>query len=187
MIHSYDFAPLAAMCVSTAHLYDKIAPASPHALHMPSHIYSMLGMWEDSIRSNLATKAAADDVATKNYPDRTHPIVPHLSDFLVYAYLQTARDRDAQQVVDSLPNLKPFLVAQLGIDTALAAAPARFALERGRWDGAAQLPVRDSQFPAAQSITHFARAWRRPCRQCGGSPRRDLPSRRDRGKAHRCQ
>ena len=56
----------------------------------------MLGMWEDSIRSNLATKAAADDVATKNYPDRTHPIVPHLSDFLVYAYLQTARDRDAQ-------------------------------------------------------------------------------------------
>ena len=187
LIHSYDFAPLAAMCVSTAHLYDKIAPASPHALHMPSHIYSMLGMWEDSIRSNLATKAAADDVATKNYPDRTHPIVPHLSDFLVYAYLQTARDRDAQQVVDSLPNLKPFLVAQLGIDTALAAAPARFALERGRWDEAAQLPVRDSQFPAAQSITHFARAWRRPCRQCGGSPRRDLPSRRDRGKAHRCQ
>ena len=146
------------MCVSTAHLYDKIAPASPHALHMPSHIYSMLGMWEDSIRSNLATKAVADDVATKNYPDRTHPIVPHLSDFLVYAYLQTARDRDAQQVVDSLPNLKPFLVAQLGIDTALAAAPARFALERGRWDEAAQLPVRDSQFPAAQSITHFARA-----------------------------
>ena len=125
---------------------------------MPSHIYSMLGMWEDSIRSNLATKAAADDVATKNYPDRTHPIVPHLSDFLVYAYLQTARNRDAQQVVDSLPNLKPFLVAQLGIDTALAAAPARFALERGRWDEAAQLPVRDSQFPAAQSITHFARA-----------------------------
>jgi len=84
--------------------------------------------------------------------------VPHLSDFLVYAYLQTARDRDAQQVVDSLPNLKPFLVAQLGIDTALAAAPARFALERGRWDEAAQLPVRDNQFPAAQSITHFARA-----------------------------
>ena len=175
------------MCVSTAHLYDKIAPASPHALHMPSHIYSMLGMWEDSIRSNLATKAAADDVATKNYPDRTHPIVPHLSDFLVYAYLQTARDRDAQQVVDSLPNLKPFLVAQLGIDTALAVAPARFALERGRWDGAAQLPVRDSQFPAAsRSRTSLARL-APPVQAMRGSPRRDLPSRRDRGKAHRCQ
>jgi tetratricopeptide (TPR) repeat protein len=158
LIHSYDFAPLAAMCVSTAQLYDKIAPASPHALHMPSHIYSMLGMWEESVRSNLATKAAADDYAAKNFPDRTYTIVPHLSDFLVYAYLQMARDRDAQQVVDSLPNLKPFLVAQLGIDTALAAAPARFALERGRWDEAAQLPVRDSQFPAAQSISYFARA-----------------------------
>jgi hypothetical protein len=158
LIHSYDFSPLAAMCVSTAQLYDKIAPASPHALHMPSHIYSMLGMWDDSVRSNLATKAAADDYAAKNFPDRTYTIVPHLSDFLVYAYLQTAKDRDAQQVVDSLPNLKPFLVAQLGIDTALAAIPARFALERGRWNEAAQLPVRHSQYPAAQSITYFARA-----------------------------
>jgi hypothetical protein len=158
LIHSYDFAPLAAMCVSTAHLYGKIASASPHALHMPSHIYSMLGMWEASIRSNLATKAAADDYAAKNYPDRTHPIVPHLSDFLAYAYLQAAKDREAQQIVDSFPNLKPFLVPQLSIDTALAAIPARYALERGRWDEAAQLPVRDSKFPAAQSITYFARA-----------------------------
>ena len=158
LIHSYDFAPLAAMCVSTAHLYDKIAPASPHALHMPSHIYSMLGMWEDSIRSNLATKTAADDYAAKNYPDRTHQIVPHLSDFLAYAYLQSAKDREAQQIIDSLPNLKPFLVPQLSIDTALAAIPARYALERGRWAEAAQLPVRDSKFPAAQSITYFARA-----------------------------
>jgi hypothetical protein len=158
LIHSYDFAPLAAMCVSTAHLYDKIASASPHALHMPSHIYSMLGMWEDSIRSNLATQAGADDYAAKNYPDRTHPIVPHLSDFLAYAYLQTAKDREAQQIIDSLPNLKPFLVPQLSIDTALAAIPARYALERGRSDEAAQLPVSDSKFPAAQSITYFASA-----------------------------
>jgi hypothetical protein len=158
LIHSYDFAPLAAMCVSTAQLYDKIAPASPHALHMPSHIYSMLGMWEESIRSNLATKAAADDYAAKNFPDRTYTIVPHALDFLVYAYLQMTRDHDAQQVVDSIPNLKPFLVAQLGIDKALAAIPARFALDRGRWDEAAHLTVRDSQFPAAQSISYFARA-----------------------------
>jgi len=158
LIHSYDFAPLAAMCVSTAHLYDKIASASPHALHMPSHIYTMLGMWEDSIRSNRTTKAAADDNAAKNYPDRTHPIVPHLLDFLAYAYLQTAKDGEAQQIVDSLLNLRPFLVAQLSIDTALAAIPARHALERGRWDEAAQLPVHDSKFPAAQSITYFARA-----------------------------
>ena len=158
LIHSYDFAPLAAMCVPTAQLYDKIAPNAFHALHMPSHIYSMLGMWEDSVRSNLASKASADNYEAKNFPDTTHPGVPHMSDFLVYAYLQTARDGDAQQVVDSLPNLKKFRFTSLGIDTALAAVPARYALERGQWDEAAQLTVRDSQFPAAQSITYFTRA-----------------------------
>jgi tetratricopeptide (TPR) repeat protein len=158
LIHSYDFAPLAAMCVSTAHLYDKIAPDAFHALHMPSHIYSMLGMWEDSVHSNLASKTSAENYEAKNFPDTTHPGVPHMSDFLAYAYLQTAKDGDAQQLVDSLPKLKKFRFASLGIDTALAAIPARFALERGRWDEATQLAIRDSQFPAAQSITYFARA-----------------------------
>src|SRR3984893_14777026 len=159
LIHSYDFAPLAAMCVSTAQLYDKIAPAAPHALHMPSHIYSILGMWDDSVRSNLASKTSADDYAAKNFPDATHPSVPHLLDFLVTAYLQTAKDGDAKQLVDSLPKLKKFpFVTSLPTDTALAAIPARFALDRGRWDEAAQLPVRDSQYSAAQSITYFARA-----------------------------
>jgi len=141
------------MCVSTAQLYDKIAPNAFHALHMPSHIYSILGMWQDSIRSNLASKASAEDYEAKNFPDTTHPGVPHMSDFLVYAYLQTAKDGDAKQLVDSLPKLKKFRFASLGIDTALAAIPARYALERGHWDEAAQLSVRDSQFPAAQSIT----------------------------------
>jgi len=158
LIHSYDFAPLAEMGVSTAHLYDKIAPDAFHALHMPSHIYSILGMWQDSVRSNLASKASADNYEAKNFPDTTHPGVPHMSDFLVYAYLQMARDGDAKQVVDSLPKLKKFRFASLGIDAALAAIPARYALERGRWDEAAQLPVRDSKFPAAESITYFARA-----------------------------
>src|SRR5215831_1378900 len=158
LIHSYDFAPLASMCVSTARLYDKIAPNAFHALHMPSHIYSMLGMWDDSIRSNLASKTSADDYEAKNFPDTTHPGVPHMSDFLVYAYLQTARDGDAKQLVASLPQLKKFRFQALAIDTALAAIPARYALERGRWEEAAHLGVRDSQFPAAQSITYFARA-----------------------------
>jgi hypothetical protein len=158
MIHSYDFAPLASMCVPTAQLYDKIAPAAPHALHMPSHIYSILGMWEESIRSNIAAKAANDAYAAKAFPDTTDPGVPHVLDFTVYAYLQAARDHDAQQVVDSLPKLKKFSSIRLGTDTGLAAIPARSALERGRWHEAAQLPVRDSQYPAAQSITYFARA-----------------------------
>jgi len=158
LIHSYDFAPLAAMCVPTAQLYDKIAPAAPHALHMPSHIYSILGMWEESVRSNLAAKAALDEYAAKNFPDATDPGVLHFLDFLTYAFLQTAKDGDAKEVVDSLPNLKKFASVRLGTETALAAIPARFALERGRWDEAAQLPVRDSQYPTAQSITYFARA-----------------------------
>jgi hypothetical protein len=158
LIHSYDFAPLAAMGVSTAQLYDKIAPAAPHALHMPSHIYSMLGMWDDSVHSNLASKAAADEYAAKNFPDKTHAMVPHLLDFMIVAYLQTAKDRDAKQVVDALPQLKPFNVTTLARDTALAAIPARYALDRGQWQEAAQLPVRDSQYPAAQAFTYFARA-----------------------------
>jgi tetratricopeptide (TPR) repeat protein len=116
---------------------------------MPSHIYSMLGMWDESIRANLASKAAAEAYGLP---------VAHQMDFLVYAYLQTAKDGDAEQSVDSLPNLKKSPFTSLGIDTALAAIPARFALERGRWNEAAQLPVRDSQFPAAQSISYFARA-----------------------------
>jgi len=125
---------------------------------MPSHIYSMLGMWEDSVRSNLAAKTAADDYAAKNFPDQTYPSVPHFLDFIVYAELQMAKDSDAKQVVDSLSDLKKFLVVPLTIDMALAAIPARFALDRGRWDEAAQLPVRDSPFPAAQSISFFARS-----------------------------
>jgi hypothetical protein len=158
LIHSYDFAPLASMCVPTAQLYDKIAPAAPHALHMPSHIYSMLGMWDDSVRSNLTAKAAADAYAAKNFPDKTHASISHVLDFMIVAYLQTAKDREAKQVVDTLPQLKPFNVTSLASDTALAAIPARFALERGQWQEAARLPVRDSQYPAAQAITYFARA-----------------------------
>jgi len=146
LIHSYDFAPLAAMCVPTAQLYGKIAPGAPHALHMPSHIYSILGMWDESIRSNLASKAAAEAHGQLS--------VAHQVDFLVYAYLQMAEDRRAKELVDSVLPVS----LGLGTDTALAAIPARYALERGQWNEAAQLTVRGSQFPAAQSISYFARA-----------------------------
>jgi tetratricopeptide (TPR) repeat protein len=158
LIHSYDFAPLAALCLPTAHLYDKIAATAPHALHMPSHIYSMLGMWEDSVRSNLAAEAAANDYAAKNFPEATDPSIPHLLDFRASAYLQMAKDSDAKQIVDSLPKLKKFASVRLAVDTALAAIPARFAVDRGHWEEAAQLSVRDTEHPAALSISYFARA-----------------------------
>jgi len=157
LIHSYDFVALAAMCVPTAQLYDKIAAGAPHALHMPSHIYSTLGMWDDSVRSNLAAEAAANEYAAKSFPDATDPAVPHLLDFRIYAYLQLAKDHEAAQLVDLLPRLKKFASVRLTVDTALAAIPARLVLERGEWDKATKLTVRDSQYPAAQSITHFAR------------------------------
>jgi tetratricopeptide (TPR) repeat protein len=95
--------------------------------------------------------------AAKSFPDATDPAVPHLLDFRIYAYLQLVKDDDAAQVVDLLPRLKKFASIRLTVDSALAAIPARFALERGKWDEAANLTVRDSQYPAAQSITHFAR------------------------------
>lgn len=158
LIHSYDFAPLAARGVPHAHLYDQIAASSPHALHMPSHTYAMLGMWEDSIRANRAAAAAAAEYAAKNFPDATDPTVPHVMDFLVDAYLQLSRDTQARQVVNAAAHLKKFASVRLTVDTALAAIPARFALERGRWEDAARLSVHDSPYLPAQSITYFARA-----------------------------
>jgi tetratricopeptide (TPR) repeat protein len=118
----------------------------------------MLGMWEDSVRSNLAAEAAANDYAAKNYPQATDPTIPHLLDFRVYAYLQTTKDAEARAIVDSLANLKKFATVRLTVDTALAAIPARYALDRGRWEEAAQLSVRDSDYAPARSITYFARA-----------------------------
>lgn len=158
LIHSYDFAPLAARALPSAQLYGMLAADAPHALHMPSHTYSMLGMWDNSVLANRAAVAASSAYAARNFPDATDPALPHLLDFLVYAYLQLGKDKDARQILDSLCRLKPFASVRLTVDTALAAMPARFALERGRWDEAADLPVRESQYLQAQSIAYFARA-----------------------------
>jgi hypothetical protein len=157
LIHSYDFAPLAAMCVDTARLYDKIAANSPHALHMPSHIYSMLGMWDDSIRSNLASEALANGYAAKAYPGATDAQVPHDLDFLMYAYLQQGRDNEAQEVISRTAGINKMAVVRLTVDTALAAVPARYVIERRAWNEAAALTVRESQYPAARSVTYFTR------------------------------
>jgi len=115
-------------------------------------------MWDDSVRSNLAAEAAANDYAAKNYPEATDPSIPHLLDFRAYAYLQMAKDTEAQQIVETLSKLKKFATVRVSVDTGLAAIPARYALDRGRWAEAAQLSVRDSDYPAAQAITYFARA-----------------------------
>jgi hypothetical protein len=157
LIHSYDFAPLASMCVDTARLYDKIAANSPHALHMPSHIYSMLGMWDDSIRSNLASEALANGYAATAYPGATDAQIPHDLDFLMYAYLQQGRDNEALGVISRAAGIKKMAVIRLTVDTALAGVPARYVIERRAWNEAAALSVRETQYPAARSVTYFTR------------------------------
>jgi hypothetical protein len=105
LIHSYDYAPLAQRGLPFANKYAQIAPAAPHALHMPSHIYSMLGMWEASIKSNEAALKVMQEEATRSWPDATHPSAPHSWDFMEYAYLQLGQDARVQDKSETTPML----------------------------------------------------------------------------------
>jgi tetratricopeptide (TPR) repeat protein len=146
LIHAYDFPPLADRGVASARRYAGLAPAVPHARHMPSHIYSMVGLWEESIASNQS--------ALEIQPDYYHA-----ADFAVYAHLQLAQDEKAKALTE-----KSLATADRGDRpinfvnfTAKAAMPARYVLDRGDWPGAAALELKPSQYPMADSITHFAR------------------------------
>ena len=153
LIHSYDFPPLANRGLAAAERYANVAPSAPHAQHMPSHVFSMLGLWQESIRANQAALRAS-----KTYV--------HAMDFMAYAYLQGAQDREAQRLVEESGALQgtqapPVTLSPtggvLGVYTALAAIPARYALERGQWPEARTLRVHSS-YPAADAITYFGRA-----------------------------
>src|SRR5712692_9530076 len=162
LIHSFDYPQLAYLALPAARSYAKIAPSAPHALHMPSHIFTRLGLWQDSIQSNLASAAAA-----KNYAARTRPGTAsfdqlHAMDYLVYAYLQGAQDRKAKQILDEIQPMGQ-ADAEFAAAYAFAAIPARYALERRRWSEAAALVVHPAGFPwdrfrYAEAITYFARA-----------------------------
>jgi tetratricopeptide (TPR) repeat protein len=147
IIHAYDYAPLAERGIAAARRYATIAPAVPHARHMPSHIYSMVGFWEESIASN----ASALEIQPDYY---------HASDFTVYAHLQLAQDEKARAMIDrslATPDRGDRPITFVNF-TARAAMPARYALERGDWTGAAALPEPASRYPQADSLTRFARA-----------------------------
>jgi hypothetical protein len=150
LIHLYDYPPIAEKGLPAAQRYAGIAPAAPHAQHMPSHIFTRVGYWKESIASNLASVQAAK--AEREYGDQFHG-----QDYLVYAYLQLAQDREARAVVDEMAAAQANPMA-IGSQFALAAAPARYAVERGDWEEAAQLRVRASNLPHTMAITHFARA-----------------------------
>ena len=158
-IHAYDYSPIASQGLAAADAYAAIAPAAPHAVHMPSHVYSMLGMWDRSIESNQATLVVAQQYAERNFPPGvTNAAEPHSLDFMEYAYLQQGRDREALAVVKDTAAIQKLNVTFLAQATGLAAVPVRYALERGAWAEAAALEIRPTTFPYAEAVGRFGRA-----------------------------
>jgi len=151
LIHSYDAPPIAQQGLPAARLYAKIAPDAPHALHMPSHIFTRVGAWADSAATN---RRSADAAKKSNDPDDAL----HALDYMTYAYLQLARDGDARRTLDEARTLTEINPARATAPYALAAMPARYAVERGDWRGAAKLAPSPSKFPFTDAMTHFARA-----------------------------
>jgi tetratricopeptide (TPR) repeat protein len=159
VIHAYDVPALAPRAVESAKQYAMIAPSAPHALHMPSHTFTRLGYWQQSIDSNIASADAArrEKLAGEEL---------HAMDYQAYAYLQTAQDAAARKLVDALPEVAgrfdPDQIGGAAPGTAglfaLAAIPARYALERRAWSEAARLELRPSRFAPADAMTLFARA-----------------------------
>jgi tetratricopeptide (TPR) repeat protein len=158
LIHSYDFPPIAQRGVPAANKYAQIAPSAPHAQHMPSHIYSMVGMWEESVKSNWRSVAVANDYVAKAKLDGTLGGVPHAYDFMAYAYLQMGQDMKARALIPDTMAIKKLIGVPLAGSTARAAVPARYMLERQDWQGAAQLQPLGTGYPMAEAITYFARA-----------------------------
>jgi tetratricopeptide (TPR) repeat protein len=158
LIHSYDFAPIAQKGIPAANKYAKIAPAAPHAIHMPSHIYSMVGMWNESIATNIKSNQVSREYSTQAKLDGVLIGVPHALDFMQYAYLQLGQDAKAKALIDETAEIKKLIGPISAGNTARAAVPARYMLERQDWKGAAQLQPLGTPFPAAEAITHFARA-----------------------------
>ena len=155
-IHCYDNPVLAEQGLSAARLYAKIAPASAHANHMPSHIFTRLGLWEESIASNLrsADLATKDEATSANGEARDQRL--HAMDYLEYAYLQSGRVSQAKAVLDEMNSLKPIPGLTLTGGYANAAIPARYALERGDWQAASALQPAGDTVPWAQAITWMA-------------------------------
>jgi len=150
LIHSYDYPPIADKGLPAARKYAAVAPSAAHALHMPSHIFTRVGAWEDSIETNRR----AEETARKN---NTPDDVLHALDYQVYALLQLARDTEAKQAIERGEAEAARYQRNSGA-YGLAAGGARYAIERGDWKMAAQIKPRTSKFPYADAMIHFARA-----------------------------
>jgi len=163
MIHSFDYPELAELALPAARAYAKIAPSAPHALHMPSHIFTRLGMWRESIESNLASAKTAQEWAARTNPGATAFEALHAMDYLEYAYLQSGQDDKARKIAEETAQVTSLNVPSFSAGYALAAIPARYALERRAWKDAVAMTVKPAWFPwakypYAEAIVHFARA-----------------------------
>jgi tetratricopeptide (TPR) repeat protein len=163
MIHSFDYPQLASDALPAARAYSKIAPDSPHALHMPSHIFTRLGLWGDSIASNLASADAGRRLVAQRHPGAASTDTLHALDYLEYAYLQIGDEVAARRVIAEAAAAGTFDDPAFQAGYALAAIPARFALERRDWSAAAQLAPPTAtlpwaSFPYASATTYFAQA-----------------------------
>lgn len=150
LIHAYDNAELAPKGLPAAKAYSQIAPSAPHALHMPSHIFTRLGQWEDSIASNLAARGAA-----KRQGDTAEEL--HAMDYLVYAYLQSGRDEDAAQLIQQLRNMADLNSQDFKIGYASTAMPVRYAVERRQWTDAVSIVPPTAAPPHIVAIAVWAR------------------------------
>lgn len=161
IIHAYDYPQLAEEALEVARNYSEIAPEIPHALHMPTHIFTRLGLWQESIAMNQRSAEAA----------LKHPVgekislhYPHALDYLAYAYLQRGEDSQAKYILELIQNMEDPFQPHLASAYALASLPARLALERQQWTNAVSLQPQVpsdypwDEFPAMAAITHFARA-----------------------------
>ena len=159
IIHSYDVPALADKAVAAAKRYATIAPAAPHALHMPSHTFTRVGAWQDSIETNILSAEAARKMGA-----RAEQL--HAMDYMAYAYLQTGQDKALQGLLAKLPEIEAGFDPEAVVGAApgsagifaMAAIPARWVLERRDWAAAARLEPKPSKFPYTDAMTHFARA-----------------------------
>jgi tetratricopeptide (TPR) repeat protein len=163
LIHSYDYPQFAQRGLTAAQTYDSIAPWVPHALHMPSHIFTRLGMWDESIAANRASAEASRAYSTMRHRDATEAEELHALDYMAYSYLQEAQDAEAKKIVDIAAKVKktnPEL--EFSAAYALAAIPTRYAFERNDWTGAANLSIPNlphwSSFPFMEALIEYGHA-----------------------------
>jgi tetratricopeptide (TPR) repeat protein len=161
VIHAFDYPPLAERALAVARQYGAVAPEVPHALHMPTHIYTRLGLWDESISANERSAAAGLAHAE---PGKVSNHYLHALDYLAYAHLQRAEDATAEKILAEIQPLKGPYTIQPASPYTFAAVPARLALERQQWARAAKLEPRTpadypwDKTPAIEAITYFARA-----------------------------